>query len=125
MIQHQAKNLETTTKLLRINTQQLEKFQYEISILNILSSMFTRAFLNGLSRSISIRKIINKKKSLMTLNSGKVKFKRKFGSKFKNKTRKKIDNFTWAPCINMPEANDKAKQIVFIILFAIGKKEIK
>ena len=124
MIQHQAKNLETTTKLLRINTHQLEKFQYEISILNILSSMFTRAFLNGLSRSISIRKIINKKKSLMTLNSGKVKFKRKFGSKFKNKTRKKIDNFTWAPCINMPEGNDKAKQIVFIILFAIGKKEI-
>ena len=61
MIQHQAKNLETAPQLLRINTQQLEKFQYKISILNILSSMFTRAFLNGLSRSTSIRKIINKK----------------------------------------------------------------
>ena len=60
----------------------------------------------------------------MILNNGKVKFKKKFGSKFKNKARKKIDDFTFAPCINMPEGNDKAKQIVFIILFAIGKKEI-
>ena len=44
MIQHQAKNLETTTKLLRINTQQLEKFQYEISFLNILSLCLLEPF---------------------------------------------------------------------------------
>ena len=61
----------------------------------------------------------------MILNNGKVKFKKKFGSKFGNKIQKKMDDFTWTPCINMPEGNDKAKQIVCIILFAKGKKEIK
>ena len=37
----------------------------------------------------------------MILNNGKVKFKKKFGSKFGNKIQKKMDDFTWTPCINI------------------------
>ena len=38
----------------------------------------------------------------MILNNGKVKFIKKFGSKFRNKIQKKMDDFTWTPCINIP-----------------------
>ena len=37
----------------------------------------------------------------MILNDSKVKFKKKFGSKFGNKIQKKMDDFTWTPCINI------------------------
>ena len=43
----------------------------------------------------------------MILNNGKVKFIKKFGSKFGNKIQKKMDDFTWTPCINIPSKQSR------------------
>ena len=72
------------------------KFHSSIFYLYVYWSLF-----NVLSRRTSIRKIIIIKKSLMILNDSKVKFKKKFASKFGNKIQKKMDDFTWTPCINI------------------------